>query len=94
MGYPYSIPFESLLYSKQAWARLKKGAISNLQISILKKKFSGIKKSHIILVKISPFRMKKFDINDLIRYETFYNDLFLRYLILTSFKQNISFKHY
>jgi hypothetical protein len=62
MGYPYSIPIESLLYSKQAWARLKKGAISNLDIE---KKFSGIKKSHIIALKISPVRMKKFDINDL-----------------------------
>ncbi len=37
LGFPYSIPIESLLYSKQAWARLKKGAISNLKISILKK---------------------------------------------------------
>jgi hypothetical protein len=31
-----------------------------------------IEKSHIGLIKISPFRMKKFEINELIQYETFF----------------------
>ncbi len=33
---------------------------------------TGIEKSHIALVKISPFRMKKFEINKPIQYETFF----------------------
>jgi hypothetical protein len=33
---------------------------------------TGIKKSHIGSVKISSFRMKKFEINELIQYETFF----------------------
>jgi hypothetical protein len=33
---------------------------------------TGIEKSHIGLVKISLFRMKKFEINELIQYETFF----------------------
>ncbi len=37
-----------------------------------KNNFSGIEKSRIILLKISPFRMKKLEINGLIRYETFF----------------------
>jgi hypothetical protein len=39
----------------------------NYDLKSLKQNFfSGIKKSQIILVKISPFRMKKFEINELI----------------------------
>ncbi len=34
--------------------------------------FSGIEKSHIVLVKISLFRMKKFEINEPIQYKTFF----------------------
>ena len=33
---------------------------------------TGIEKSHIGLVKISPFRMKKFEINEVIQYESFF----------------------
>jgi hypothetical protein len=33
---------------------------------------TGIEKSRISLVKISPFRMKKFEINEPIQYETFF----------------------
>ncbi len=35
-------------------------------------KNTGIKKSHFVWVKISQFRMKKFDINEPIQYETFF----------------------
>jgi hypothetical protein len=33
---------------------------------------ASIKKFHFGLVKISPFRMKKFETNELIQYETFF----------------------
>jgi hypothetical protein len=33
---------------------------------------TSMKKSHTSLVKISPFRMKKFEVNEPIQYETFY----------------------
>ncbi len=33
---------------------------------------TGIEKSHIGSVKISPFKMKKFKINELIQYKTFF----------------------
>jgi hypothetical protein len=50
---------------------LKKGTILNLDIGKVEI-FSGIKKFHIILVKISPFKMKRFDINKTVQYETFF----------------------
>jgi hypothetical protein len=47
---------------------IEKTMISNIE----KKNFSSIEKSHIVLVKIFSFRMKKFEINEMIRYETFF----------------------
>ncbi len=47
-----------------------------------------IKKSRIDLVKISPFRMKKFEINKLIQYETFFQQS-----VFDIIKAKMSFKH-
>jgi hypothetical protein len=54
---------------------------------------TGIEECHIGLVKISPFRMEKFEINEPIQNEPFSNEPFSRYLILISLKQKMSFKH-
>ena len=50
---------------------IEKTAVLNLEYR-KQNFFAVIEKSHIILVKIPPFRMKKFEINEPIRYETFF----------------------
>jgi hypothetical protein len=48
---------------------IEKTEISNLKYQ--KQKLFPVSQNLIVLVKISPFRMKKFEINEPIRYETF-----------------------
>ncbi len=55
---------------------------------------TGIEKSHIGLVKISLFRMKKFEINEPIRYETFFQRAVFEMSHFDIIKANkILFKH-
>jgi hypothetical protein len=61
----------------QAWVRLKKvGDLKSRNLYIKNcSRNANIKKSHISLVKISPFRMEKFEINESIQNETFFQRL-------------------
>ncbi len=59
------------LWHHSGMGEIEKTMISNLE-NLKKNFFSGIEKSCIILVKISPFTMKKFEINEPIRHETFF----------------------
>ncbi len=54
---------------------------------------TGIKKSRIGLVKISPFRMKKFEINKSIQYETFFQQSVFKMSLFDIIKAKMSFKH-
>jgi hypothetical protein len=61
----------TLVLSLSGMGEIEKKHDLESQISKRNFFFSCIEKSHIILVKISPFRMKKFEINEPV-YETFF----------------------
>jgi hypothetical protein len=50
----------------------KRHDLKTRKLDIEKKIFSSIEKSCMVLFKTSPFRIKNFQINELVRYETFF----------------------